>query len=54
VPSNEVVRSGGPLAVRALKKNLGVDHAALQHALEREALAQFTDSRARRSKSAEG
>jgi enoyl-CoA hydratase/carnithine racemase len=50
VPSNEVVftaqrlaqkcGSGGPLAVRALKKNLGVDRVALQHALEREALAQ--------------
>lgn len=50
VPASEVVftaqrlaqkcGSGGPLAVRALKKNLGVDRAALQQALEREALAQ--------------
>ncbi|MFO0595593.1 MAG: enoyl-CoA hydratase/isomerase family protein [Myxococcaceae bacterium] len=32
--------SGGPLAVRALKKSLGVDRAALLQALEREALAQ--------------
>lgn len=31
---------GGPLAIRALKKNLGVDRDALQQALEREALAQ--------------
>lgn len=50
VPAAEVVftaqrhaqkfAAGAPLAVRALKKNLGVDRAALQHALEREALAQ--------------
>jgi enoyl-CoA hydratase/carnithine racemase len=32
--------SAAPLATRALKKNLGVDRAALQQALEREALAQ--------------
>lgn len=34
------IASGGPLALRALKKNLGVDRAALQRALEAEALAQ--------------
>lgn len=32
--------ANAPLAVRALKRNLGVDRAALQAALEREALAQ--------------
>lgn len=50
VPAAEVVftaqrhaqkfAAGGPLAVRALKKNLGIDRVALQQALEREALAQ--------------
>lgn len=36
----EKLATGAPLALRALKKNLGVDRAALQAALEREALAQ--------------
>ena len=36
----EEVASGGPLAVRALKRNLGVDRVALQKALENEAIAQ--------------
>lgn len=50
VPSGEVtfaaqalgkqMAAGAPLATRALKKNLAVDRAALQRALEREALAQ--------------
>lgn len=34
------IASGAPLALRALKQGLGVDRAALQAALEREALAQ--------------
>lgn len=36
----EKLATGAPLALRALKKNLGVDRAALQAALEQEALAQ--------------
>lgn len=36
----EKIASGAPLALRALKQNLAVDRAALQAALEREALAQ--------------
>jgi enoyl-CoA hydratase/carnithine racemase len=34
------IASGAPLALRALKKGLGVDRAALQAALEHEARAQ--------------